>query len=115
MKTKILRGNDAPFMNKELKKAIYVRSRMKNRFNKDPCNENRAKFKQQRNKCVKLRRKAIKDHFKKATSKGITKSPLQIKRRRFKMLTDLNIDNTAATYISTKLTEICIRLSYYIF
>ena len=25
MKTKILRGNDAPFMNKELKKAIYVR------------------------------------------------------------------------------------------
>ena len=71
MKTKILRGNDAPFMNKELKKAIYVRSRMKNRFNKDPCNENRAKFKQHRNKCVKLRRKAIRDHFKKATSKGI--------------------------------------------
>ena len=33
----------------------------------------------------------------------------------FKMLKDLNIDNTAATYISTKLTEICIRSSYYIF
>ena len=33
----------------------------------------------------------------------------------FKMRTDLNIDNTAATYISTKLTEICIRSSYYIF
>ena len=46
MKTKILRGNDAPFMNKELKKAIYVRSRKKNRFDKDPCNENRVKFKQ---------------------------------------------------------------------
>ena len=71
MKTKILRGNDAPFINKELKKAIYVGSRMKNRFNKDPCNENRAKFIKQRNKCVKLRREAIKDHFKKATSKGI--------------------------------------------
>ena len=71
MKTKIWRGNDAPFMNKELRKAIYVRSCMKNRFDKDPCNENRAKFKQQRNKCVKLRRKAIKDHFKKATSRGI--------------------------------------------
>ena len=33
----------------------------------------------------------------------------------FKMLKDLNIDNTAATYISTKLTEICRRSSYYIF
>ena len=33
----------------------------------------------------------------------------------FKMLKDLNVDNTAATYISTKLTEICIRSSYYIF
>ena len=32
----------------------------------------------------------------------------------FKMLKDLNIDNNAATYISTKLTEICIRSSYYI-
>ena len=32
-----------------------------------------------------------------------------------KMLKDLNIDNTAATYISTKLKEICIRSSYYIF
>ena len=33
----------------------------------------------------------------------------------FKVLTDLNIDNIAASYISTKLTEICIRSSYYIF
>ena len=72
MKTKILRGNDAPFMNKELRKEIYVRSCMKNRVNKDPpTNENMTKFKQQGNKCVKLRKKAIKDHFKKATSKGI--------------------------------------------
>lgn len=44
---------------------------MKKRFNKDPCNENRVKFREKRNKCVKLRREAIKDHFKKATSKGI--------------------------------------------
>ena len=71
MKTKILRGDDAPFMNKELKKAIYGGSRMKNRFDKDPCNESKVKFKKQRNKCVKLRRNAIKDHFKKATGKGI--------------------------------------------
>ena len=30
MKTKFLRGNNAPFMNPELKKAIYTRSRLKN-------------------------------------------------------------------------------------
>ena len=33
----------------------------------------------------------------------------------FRMSKDLNIDNTAATYISTKLAEICIRSSYYLF
>ena len=33
----------------------------------------------------------------------------------FKMLKDLNIENAASKYISTKLTEICIRSSYYIF
>ena len=33
----------------------------------------------------------------------------------FKIFKDLNIDNNAATYISTKLTEICILSSYYVF
>ena len=31
LKKKILRGNDAPFMNKELRKAIYFRGRLRNR------------------------------------------------------------------------------------
>ena len=30
LKKKILRGNDAPFMNKELRKEIYTRSRLRN-------------------------------------------------------------------------------------
>ena len=33
----------------------------------------------------------------------------------FKVFKDLDIDNNAAMYISTKLTVICIRSSYYIF
>ena len=63
LKTKFLRGNEAPFMNKELRKAIYTRSRLKNKWNKNPTFENRAKYKKQRNKCVSLRKKAIKTHF----------------------------------------------------
>ena len=57
IKRKILRGNDAPFMNKELRKAIYCRSHLKNKLNKHQSDENRRKFKQQRNKCVSLRKK----------------------------------------------------------
>ncbi len=70
-KTKFLRGNNAPFMNPELKKAIYTRSRFKNRLNKYPSKQNENIYKKQRNKCVALRKKAIKNFFKKVTSKGL--------------------------------------------
>ena len=49
MKTKVVRGNNAPFMSKNLRKAIMVRSRLKNKFNKNPSDENRSLFKKQRN------------------------------------------------------------------
>ena len=70
LKTKVLRGNTAPFMNQQLQKAIYTRSRLKKRLNKNPTAENRANFKKQRNKCVSLRKKAMRNHFKEATKKG---------------------------------------------
>ena len=57
-------------MNRELNKAIYVRSNLKKKFNKNPSKENELKFKKQRNRCVSLRKKAIKAHFKKATENG---------------------------------------------
>ena len=40
LKTKLARGNSAPFMTRELKKAIYTRTRLKNRLNKYPTHEN---------------------------------------------------------------------------
>ncbi len=70
LKTRVKRGNSAPFMNRELIKAIYVRSNLKTKFNKIPSKENDLKFKKQRNKCVSLRKKAIKAHFRKATENG---------------------------------------------
>ena len=56
LKKKILRGNDAPFMNKELRKAIYTKSRLRNRYFKNPTKKNETSYKKQRNKCVSLRR-----------------------------------------------------------
>lgn len=44
LKTKFVRGNEAPFMNKELRKAIYSRSRLKNNFNKNKTKENNTKY-----------------------------------------------------------------------
>ena len=45
LKKKILRGNDAPFMNKELRKAIYTRSRLRNRDSKNSTKENETSYK----------------------------------------------------------------------
>ena len=70
LKTKFQRGNTAPFMNQQLQKTIYTRSRLKKRLIKNPTQENRRKFKKQRNKCVSLRKKAMKTHFKEATKNG---------------------------------------------
>ena len=41
LKKKIVRGNQAPFMTKEFQKAIYARSRLKNKMNKNPTEKKR--------------------------------------------------------------------------
>ena len=55
LKKKFLRGNQAPFMTKEFRKAIYNRSRLRNKFCKIPSEENEKLYKKQRNKCVAIR------------------------------------------------------------
>ena len=64
LKKRFVRGNQAPFMNKELRQAIYTRSRLRNNFCKNPTKENEKKYKIQRNKCVSLRKKSINKYFK---------------------------------------------------
>ena len=58
-------------MNRELRKAIYTRSRLRNKFCESPSKENEALYKKQRNKCVSLRRKSIKKYFDDITNYGI--------------------------------------------
>ena len=45
IKEKTIRGNNAPFMNKPLSKAFMERSRLKNKYNKFPTEENHLNYK----------------------------------------------------------------------
>ena len=51
-KIKILRANEAPFMDRDIKKAIMNRSRLKNRCMKSPSEYNNIAYKTQRNYCT---------------------------------------------------------------
>ena len=53
-KKKVVRGNNAPFMNKPLSKEFMHRSKLKNIFHKNPTENNKIQYKNQRNFCVSL-------------------------------------------------------------
>ena len=54
LKTKILRGNDKPFMDKSLRKAIATRTRLLNAARKSNNDDDYKKYKKQRNMVKKL-------------------------------------------------------------
>ena len=54
MKERLVRANNAPFMNKTLSKAVMHRSRLRNNYLKNPNNVNKEKSKKYRNYCVNL-------------------------------------------------------------
>ena len=62
-KKKYDRGNQMPFMNKDLSKAIMDRTRFRNKFLKNRNDENRKKYSKQRNYCVSLLRKTKKQYY----------------------------------------------------
>ena len=72
LKTKFLRDNNNPFMNKELGKTIMKRSQVKIRYNKSRNYENWYLFKKQRNFCVNLLRKTKRNYFKNVKMQDIT-------------------------------------------
>ena len=63
MKTKMIRGNNASFMNKTLSKAFMCRSKLKNSFNKQPTKENERLYKTQRNFWISLLKKEKKKKY----------------------------------------------------
>ena len=62
-KKKVLRGNNAPFMNKTLSKEFMHRSKLKNQYHKNPTESNKAAYKKQRNFCVGLVQKEKKKYY----------------------------------------------------
>ena len=54
MKERLVRANNAPFMNKTLSKAVMHRSRLRNDYLKNPNNVNKEKYKKYRQYCVNL-------------------------------------------------------------
>ena len=56
LKSKQVRGNHAPFMNKELSKVIVNKSRLRNKYLKWPSRENFLAYKKRKNKCKTLTR-----------------------------------------------------------
>jgi len=59
-------------MTKSLRKAIMVRSKLKNIYNKRPTDENNRNFKKQRNHCVKLLKDSKKNYYKNLNISQIT-------------------------------------------
>ena len=73
-KKKYIRGNDLPFMNKELSKEIMHRTRLWNNFLRNRSDENKRKYSKQRNYCVSLLRKTKKTYGSNLNEKKITDS-----------------------------------------
>ena len=63
IKQKYIRANNSNFMNKDLRKAIMCRSRLRNAFLKEKSYELRLKYYKQRNLCVSLLRKSKRNFF----------------------------------------------------
>ena len=66
-----MKGNQAPFMTRNLWKEIYTRTSFRNRFCENRTKENEKLYKKQRNKCVALRRKCIEKYFHNITNTNI--------------------------------------------
>ena len=47
IKEKLVKGNNAPFMNKTLSKAFMLRAKLKNKYNKKPTELNHLSYKKQ--------------------------------------------------------------------
>ena len=72
LKKQTIMRNHASFVNKELRKAIYTRSRLRNKMCQNTISENIYAYKKQRNKCVSLRRQCIKQYLANITENDIT-------------------------------------------
>ena len=72
IKSKIVRANNAPYMNKTLAKAVTIRSTLRNKYLKLPTDINNAAYKKHRNYCVKLFKTEKKKYYNNLDNTSIT-------------------------------------------
>ena len=72
LKTKYLRGNHQPFVNKELSKAIVNRTKLRNIYCKNKMDDDRTKYVRQRKYCVNLLRRVKRDYYNNLNTGNIT-------------------------------------------
>ena len=58
-----VRGNHSPFLNKNLSKAIMLRTKLRNIFLQNRTEENKFRYTKQRNLCITLLRKSKTEYF----------------------------------------------------
>ena len=74
-KKKYVKGNQSPFMNKTLSKAIILRTLLRNKFLKNRSNENKTNYVKQRNhKSVSFLRKTKREYYSNLDEKKICDS-----------------------------------------
>ena len=79
MKSKIIRGNNGPFMNRILSKSFMKRSRLKNNYNKDPSEINKSLYKKQRNFCVNLLKREKRNYYNSSGKLAFLEQKVRIK------------------------------------
>ena len=72
MKVKIVRANNASFMNKILSKAVMTRSRLHNKYINMPTEANERNYKKYRNYCVSLLKREKRKYFNDIDIKKLT-------------------------------------------
>ena len=70
LKSKVVRGNDGPFMTKKLRSEIRQRSKLSKKAKEEKTPMARLAFKKQRNRCTKFLRQSKREYFEKVTQNG---------------------------------------------
>ena len=76
LKKKVLRHNNNAFMTKELWKEIMLRSKLKNKFNKERNHINWCNYERQRNHCLSILRKTKEEYFNSLNIKQVSDNKL---------------------------------------
>ena len=101
LKFKYVRANESPFMNKELRKSVMLRSKLKNDFNIKKTESAKLAFKMQRNHCTSLFRKAKREYFHKLNPCNVSDNKLFWKKVK-PAFSDKNVSTDHITLIENE-------------